>query len=125
MRVTAAEARIDGLQLWRASALAALPLTPIADAEAVTANRSTIEALFPYVSSIKTRTPKVSIGYPKPPRDWRTVRGWAFGVSDVARPVLSLPTCHKSICERCLKAEREEARMRAEASVLEVGEDAR
>ena len=48
--------------------------------------------------------------------------GWAFGISDVAKPVLSLPACHKSICKKCLKAEREEAKMRAESRVLEVGD---
>ena len=85
----------------------------------------TVDAYFPFVNNIRSRTHKASVGYPEPPRDWRTVCGWRFGVSEVARPVLSLPACHKTICERSLKAEREQARMRAETKVLEVGEDAR
>ena len=128
-RLTTAESRIEELQLWRASAVAALQPSTVAPAEpiaeAVPANWATIGAFFPYVNSIRSRTHKVSIGYPEPPRAWRTVCGWAFGVSDVARPVLSSPACHKSICERCLKAEREQAKMRAKSSVLEVKEDTR
>ena len=102
---------------------------PVAPAELlpdeVIENWANVVTFFPYVTSIRTKTHTVSVGYPAPQRDWRTIRGWPFGISEVAKPVLSLPTCHKSMCERCLKAEREEARMCARASVLGVGEDAR
>ena len=48
----------------------------------------------------------VSIGYPVVPRGWRTACGLAFGVPVKAKPVLSLPACHKMMCDKCLRAER-------------------
>ena len=80
---------------------------------------------FPYVISITEKTHRVAIAYPFEPRGWRTECGWAFGMSVKAKPALSLPVCHLMMCEKCLGAERESARQRAGAKVLEVGEDAR
>ena len=82
-----------------------------------------MRTVFPYVVSIRDKTHKVDIGYPEEPRDWRTVCGWAFGMSVKAKPVLSLPACHE-MCEKCFP-ERKYAIKRGRAKVLEVGEDAR
>ena len=49
----------------------------------------------------------------------------AFGMSGKAKPAVNLPACHLMMCEKCFGAERETARQRAGAKVLEVGEDAR
>ena len=81
--------------------------------------------VFPYVVSIRDKTHKVDIGYPEEPRGWRTVCGWAFGMSVKAKPVLSLPACHEMMCEKCFGAERKHAIKRDRANVLEVGKDAR
>ena len=75
--------------------------------------------------SITDKTHKVAIGYPSEPRDWRSECEWAFGMSVKAKPALNLPACHIMMCEKCFGAERETARQRAGAKVLEVWEDAR
>ena len=59
------------------------------------------QTYLPYVVSIREKTHKVAVGYPQEPRGWRMECGWAFGVSIKAKPVLSLPACHKMICEKC------------------------
>ena len=80
-----------------------------------------IDTAFAYVISVRSKCHKVAVGYPQHPREWRSCCGWAFGIADVARPVLSLPACHKLICERCLPVEREAARAESAANVREVG----
>ena len=124
-RLTNAERQLNELQAWRSSLASALPATPVAEAEAldddILPNWAAVDAAFPSVSSIREKCHLVTIGYPAHPRDWHTKCGWPFGLSDVAHPVLSLPVCHKSICDRCLRYGKEAAKALAESRVREVG----
>ena len=95
----------------------AAPAEPPADAvpECWEADKSH----FPYVIRITDKTHRVTIGYPAGPRDWRSECGWAFGMSVKAKPALSLPACHLMMCEKCFGVERNAAKQRAGAKVLE------
>ena len=77
-RLASPEGHIEGLQRWRASFTAALPQAPdtpaVPPTGAVPERWRTVDAYFSFVSSIRSRTHKVTVGYPEPPRDWRTVR---------------------------------------------------
>ena len=105
--------------------MAAVPSTAVepapVPAEEASAQWSHVDGFFPFVMSSHNRCHKVVVGYPEPPWNWNTKCGWPFGISDDARPVHKLPACHKQICERCLRAEREAARTGTESKVLEVG----
>ena len=92
--------------------------------EAIQAARASVDYYFPYVKSIRATCHKVVVGYPEHPCHWRAKCGWQFGFADVARPLMELPTCHKAICDRCFKAEKEAAKAVAEQRVCEVGVDA-
>ena len=65
-RLTSAEGHIEGLQRWRVSFTAALPQTPVTPAEPVAgpvpARWDAVDTFFPFVSSIRSRTHKVSAG---------------------------------------------------------------
>ena len=67
---------------------------------------------------------RVEVRYPEAPRHWRYEGGWQFGMSEVARPVLKTPACHKASGDRYFKAEKEEARAVAEVRMSEVRVDA-
>ena len=68
----------------------------------------------------------IAVGYSSHSSNWHNESGSAVGYSDESRRVLKvLPACHKSMCARCLEAEREDAKMRPESKVLELGEVAR
>ena len=90
-------------------------------AAVVPAEWEDVNYVFPYVASVRDRVHAVAVGYPENPRTWRTKCGWPFGIACVARPVLSLPACHKLLCDRCLKMEKEAAKGRAEAMIRETG----
>ena len=92
--------------------------------EDVPAHWASVESAFPYVSSIRAKIHRVAVGYPENTRRWRTDCGCQFGISKGQRAVLSLPACHKTICDRCFKAEKEVAKTEAEVRVREVGADA-
>ena len=114
------------LMAWRSTFTATVPIEPatpaVVDPIAVVPQEcKDINFVFPYVLSIRNRCHVVATGYPDNPRDWRTKCGWPFGVSHVARPALSLPECHKMLCEISLKAEKEAAKERAESKVREIG----
>ena len=61
----------------------------------------------------------VALGYPENPRLWVTVCGWPFGASE--HPAGSLPPFYKAYCEKCLRAEREQAKAVARVCVIEDG----
>ena len=94
------------------------------EAEIVPTTMASVDYYFPFVRSIRATCHKVVVGYPEHPRHWRAECGWQFGFSEVARPLMELPTCHKAICDRCFKAEKEAAKAVAEQRVREVGVDA-
>ena len=94
------------------------------DGEVVRPANAAVDYHFPFVKSIRATSHKVVVGYPEHPRRWPAKCGWQFGLADVAWPIMELPTCHKAICDRCFKAEKEAARAVAEVRVREVGVDA-
>ena len=120
------EANMLELQAWRATVFASIPSEPVgpivvASAAEVLQELDDVTSSIPYVLSMRDKHHMVAIGYPDDPRAWRTKSGWFFGLSSVARPVHDLPTCHKLICDRCLGAERDAAKLRAESRVCEAG----
>ena len=117
--------QVQDLAEWRAAFNAAVPpetVAPVdtADVE-IPAIWDDVRAAFPYVLSDRSKCHKVVVGYPAHPSTWRTQCGWPFGLAEVATPALSLPACHKSICERCCKVEKAAVKASAESRVLEVG----
>ena len=113
-RLTAAEQQLSELQTWRSSLVAAVPPVPVAPAgvvdEVIPPNWDGIDSAFQYVTSVRGKCHSVQVGYPAHPCTWCTICGWRLGSSDVAQPVLSLPVCHKPICDRCLRNEKEVAK---------------
>ena len=65
---------------------------------------------------------KVVVGPPESHLLWRTFCGWHFGGSEGAKPLFSLPSSFKLICERCNPIVRVAAREVAIAAVTEPGE---
>ena len=124
-RLSVIEMGLRALQEWRTTVANSPPPVPvpvvISPEASVPAVWDRIDTAFTYVISVRSKCHKVAVGYPQHPREWRSCCGWAFGIADVARPVLSLPACHKLICERCLPVEREAARSESAANVREVG----
>ena len=124
-RLGQAEQQLRELTEWRSTFKASVPDAPVEPLgellDDVPPCWDSIDAAFPFVLSIRDKCHRVEVGYPNHPSTWRSKCGWAFGFSDVARPVLSLPTCHKSICDRCCKRERAAAIAVAESKVGEVG----
>ena len=81
-------------------------------------------AYFPYVINGKRKCHAVAVGYPEHPRTWKTKCGWPFVLAEEAVPTTTLPECYKSLCEKCLGAEREAARANTVSRVGEVGVEA-
>ena len=106
----------------------ATPALPPADAE-VPSDLATAGP-FPFVASADRvsgldrvgKIHKVVVGPPSSHLLWRTWCGWHFGGSEGARPVHTLPSSFKLICERCNPIVREAAREVAIAAVTETGE---
>ena len=113
---------------WRAemhASIPAVPAEPVVVPEGEVPDVWTdIVSAFPFIVSYNKKCHKVLVGYPEHPSLWRSKCGWPFGYSDVAKPAHKLPAYHKSMCERCCKAERVAAMASAESRVREVGGDA-
>ena len=124
-RLERVELELAKLTAWRTevattiatSEAAPAPLPPV---KAVVAQPVVGECL-PYVISQYGRYHTVAVGYPENPRLWVTGCGWPFGASHDARPAGVLPPFYKAYCERCLTAEREQAKAAAQALVSEDG----
>ena len=63
----------------------------------------------------------VKLGPPAAPYQWMTACGWRYGCSARSRPIDTLPTSFKLLCDRCLGPERMAARAVAIAAVTETG----
>ena len=127
-RVKATEDQLRELAELRRNVAKAAPPDQISPASVtvddVPAHWASVVCWFPFVSSTRAKVHRVVVGYPENPRHWRSECGWQFGISEVAHPVLRLPECHKAMCDRCFKAEKEAAKAVAEQRVREVGVDA-
>ena len=124
-RVDALASQIRALEDWRNEVRSNVPASAVAPVDTaqsdVPIDWTPVRAAFPYVFSDREKCHRVSVGYPDHPRAWKTHCGWPFGIADVATPGRKLPACHKSICERCLKAEHEAVKAAAESRVREAG----
>ena len=126
-RVTATEGQLKELNELRRLVTTATPPESVVPAlptsDEAQAQWLAVGHVFPYVSSIRDKVHRVVVGYPEHPRLWHAPCSWPFGLSDVAHPVVSLPVCHLSMCDRCFKVERRVAKVAAELRVSEVGVD--
>ena len=124
-RVDTLSNQIRALTDWRTEVAASVPSPSVApvdtSTEEVLINWDSIHAAFPFVYSDREKCHKVVVGYPAPPRTWKTKCGWPFGVAVVAEPGESPPACHKLSCEHCLKPEWVAVKAAAESRVREVG----
>ena len=124
-RLGQAEQQLRELAEWRSTFKASVPEVPVEPVgellDEVPPSWNSIDTAFPFVFSTRDKCHRVEVGYPNHPSTWRSKCGWTFGFSDVARPVLSLPACHKSICDRCCRKERAATKELAESKVREVG----
>ena len=114
------------LAAWRAEvastlAASAVDPAPVPPLDAIAIQPGTRDT-HPYVVSKYGRYHVVAVGYPENPRLWATACGWGFGASKEARPAGALPTFYKAYCERCLTAEREQAKAAARTRVSEDGQ---
>ena len=128
LRVKVTESQLGQLVELRLNVAATTPSNQVEQAnlptDEVPDHWKKVVRWFLYVSSIRSKVHRVAVGYPEHPRHWRAYCGWQFGISDVAEPVRKLPACHKAICDRCFKAEKEKARAVARVRVSEVRVDA-
>ena len=125
-RVDRIDRQIEEFAQWRAEVHASVPSDPSEPAivlvdEVPDKWTAGVKASFPYGVSARKKFHRVLVGYPDHPGTWRTKCGWPFGFSAVATPAHKLPAHHKSICERCCKAERAAALAVAVSRVHEVG----
>ena len=124
-RVSKLEAELAKLSAWRSEVAVALTAFEVAPAPFPRQNATVVQPVLagclPYVISCYGRYHAVSVGYPENPHLWVTACGWPFGASDSAKPAGSLPTLYKAYCEKCLRAEREEAKAKTKVRVVEDG----
>jgi hypothetical protein len=124
-RLAMVEAEVAKLAAWRTevastlSSSASVP-APVPPLDSVVIQSCRMES-HPYILSKYGRYHVVVLGYPENPRHWVTACGWRFGASLGASPIASLPGFYKAYCERCLTAEREQAKAAAKVLVSEDG----